>query len=75
MQGKYDSPLMTLPIYFIDSNHTTTRLLILPRRVQLNLAHNVINLLQNLGCKFIQNRQCLAVLDNLLGPRRARDNG
>jgi hypothetical protein len=48
--------------------------LILPRGIQLHLSNDVINLLHDLRCKLLQDRQRLAVLNDLLGPRRARDD-
>lgn len=41
--------------------------LILSGRVELDLAHDGINLRHDLWCQFLQNLQSTHVLDNLLG--------
>ena len=49
--------------------------LILARRIQVYLADNVVDLLQDGGRKLVEHGEGFAVLDDLLGSRRSRDDG
>lgn len=49
--------------------------LVLPRRIQVNLTDNVINLGHHLWCQLVQCLQGCTVLHHLLWSRSARDDG
>lgn len=68
-------PLLLLVLILLFHSDELLAHLVLPRRIQIDLTNNAVDLGQQLWCQFVQCFQSCAVLHHLLRPRRPRDDG